>query len=610
MKWRCGRKLGTPFFWLTNMLAKRRRIRLTSLALALIAGVSTAQAQTSRQGDFFFCKSRDFNIPFNVGAVGRVPSELELEVSSDGGASWQIAQRSSPNIRSFHYLAPADGLYLFRLKTIDSSGRAIPSSDAPMQVIIDTDRPQGELSVDIDGQGKMIADFLVVEPHLNAESVRIEYRSERDQDWHHVPSALQQGNHPFEVRGTASFELPLGAHQLMIRLTAVDMADNRCEVFRYPDLPKTANAGGTMTLASQRGGARSGPTLIPQTSSSSQTNASLPPAFPPNAQVHAPQSNLPKVAGGAAPIGTGVSTHPLASGPSIPLPPVAGSTSQPQSGMGNVRKPSAPTPGPKIVTSMQESQPQGQFVLTEVTQEDIAAPPPLKTSASSEGAFQLPNADTQPTFEPDQAPFYSNSRTFSLDYELEVNPGIGVQSVELWGTTDGGKTWDAWGPDPDRRSPMDVAVEEDGLFGFRIVILSSAGVASNRPIAGDTPDMWVLVDAESPVAQLTSAQYGVGNEQGGLVLEYLARDHHLADRPVSLSFSETPRGPWITIASGLPNQGRYLWTSDAHLPRHVFLKLDVMDKAGNVGTHQIERAIDIQGLTPRGRIQSVRPIKP
>ncbi|MFO0923908.1 MAG: hypothetical protein U0905_15610 [Pirellulales bacterium] len=396
----------------------------------------------------------------------------------------------------------------------------------------------------------------------------------------------------------------------MIRLTAVDMADNRCEVFRYQDLPKTATLGGTMTLASQRGGARTGPTLIPQTTPSSQANTALPPAFPSNAQVHGSQSNLPKLPNGAAPIGTGVSPGPMAVGPSTPLPPVAGSTSQLPTGMGNVRKPSAPTPGPKIITSMQESQPQGRFVLTEVTQEDIAAPPPLKTSASSEGVFQLPTADTQPTFVPDQAPFHSNSRTFSLDYELEVNPGIGIQSVELWGTTDGGKTWDVWGPDPDRRSPMDVAVEEDGLFGFRIVILSSAGVASNRPIAGDTPDMWVLVDSESPVAQLTSAQYGVGNEQGGLVLEYLARDSHLADRPISLSFSETPRGPWITIASGLPNQGRFLWTSEAHLPKRVFLKLDVMDQAGNIGTHLIERAIDIQGLTPRGRIQSVRPIKP
>ncbi|MFO0923907.1 MAG: hypothetical protein U0905_15605 [Pirellulales bacterium] len=158
----------------------------------------------------FSAKSRDFNIPFNVGAVGRVPSELELEVSNDGGATWQVTQRSSPNIRSFHYLAPADGLYLFRLKTIDAGGRAIPSSDTPMQVIIDTDRPQGELTVDIDGQGMMIANFLVVEPHLNADSVRIEYRSERDQDWHLVRFCIATGQQSVRSSRHSFFRIAIG----------------------------------------------------------------------------------------------------------------------------------------------------------------------------------------------------------------------------------------------------------------------------------------------------------------------------------------------------------------------------------------------------------------
>ncbi len=60
--------------------------------------------------------------------------------------------------------------------------------------------------------------------------------------------------------------------------------------------------------------------------------------------------------------------------------------------------------------------------------------------------------------------FHCNSKSFSLDYSLNAAAGSALADVELWGTDDGGNTWQKWGSDPDRQSPFDVQVANDGLL--------------------------------------------------------------------------------------------------------------------------------------------------
>jgi hypothetical protein len=74
-------------------------------------------------------------------------------------------------------------------------------------------------------------------------------------------------------------------------------------------------------------------------------------------------------------------------------------------------------------------------------------------------------------------------------------------------------------------------------------------------------------------------------------------------RPIALSFSDTPKGPWTTIAAGLRNDGDYIWPADPRLPRQLYLRIDATDQAGNVGTYILDQPIDAQGLAPRARIR-------
>jgi hypothetical protein len=203
---------------------------------------------------------------------------------------------------------------------------------------------------------------------------------------------------------------------------------------------------------------------------------------------------------------------------------------------------------------------------------------------------------------------YSDSFRFSLEYELEAVGSLGVEAIELYGTVDSGKTWNLWGRDPDRVSPFDIETKEEGAFGFRIVVVGQNGLASPRPLSGESPDIVVVVDTTAPKVRITGAEYGEGNRVGALVIRYECSDEHLQKRPVALSFSDSVQGPWTTIAAGLQNDGDYVWPADPQLPRKLYLRVDVTDEAGNVGTYVLQEAIDAQGLAPRARIRGFQSL--
>jgi hypothetical protein len=200
------------------------------------------------------------------------------------------------------------------------------------------------------------------------------------------------------------------------------------------------------------------------------------------------------------------------------------------------------------------------------------------------------------------------SKRFRLNYAVDAIDPSGVARVDLWMTRDDGATWKTWGSDPDNQSPFPVEVDEEGRYGFRIVIHSRDGLTGRGPSSGDKPDIFVVVDTQAPLAQIVSVPYGRSSDAGRLIVNYRVSDPHLTLRPISLFFSTSPQGPWTPIEEGLRNDGAYVWKPTANVPDRVFLRLDGIDRAGNKGTHALTQAIDISGLVPRGTIQGVVPV--
>jgi hypothetical protein len=513
-----------------------------------------------------------------------------------------------------------------------------------MQVVIDTEKPSGKLVVDINGQGQMVAEFNLMDPYLQLDSIQLQYRTNLVTSWQNVPAQLTQGSRPFEVNGTAVWDLNLGVQQIEIRLTANDRAGNEFSAFQQPMLPRTAQGGNAMILASNRVGNGQDPSQAPRIPLV-QTSPVPTPARAPAAIGQATGSTAGQAPMARGSIGdqTASSAYPsppntivnpfltaqgtqsatVNTGESVPLQievrpgdeSIFGAKSRPR---GSQPSPSRSVDIPGTGSGIQisggpgltlggshEPQPRvaGQY-LKEISPEMIQTPQPVsKNSPVPEGAEPSPSP-----FGADIKPFHSNSKAFSLDYELEASAGTSVASVDLYGTMDRGKTWKKWGSDPDGRSPFDIKVEDEGLFGFRMVVVSSNNLVTNRPVNGDDADAWILVDTKVPQARLINARYGQGAEAGSLIIEYQANDEFLADRPITLSFSQTPEGPWTTLASGLRNTGRYAWTADPNLPRRIYLRIEAIDGAGNMGVHRLDLPVDVEGLAPRGRIQGFRPI--
>lgn len=231
----------------------------------------------------------------------------------------------------------------------------------------------------------------------------------------------------------------------------------------------------------------------------------------------------------------------------------------------------------------------------------MTAKPPVNGSSSAQSSA-APNRVTR-------APSHIlGTKRFRLNYGIDAIDPSGVARVDLWMTRDDGQTWNAWGSDPDNQSPFPVEVEEQGRYGFRVVIHSKDGLTGQGPSSGDDADMWVLIDTQPPLARIKSVPYGRGNEAGRLVINYAASDELLTIRPVTLGYSQTPEGPWTLIEQGIRNDGRYVWKVPANVPDKIYLRIEAIDKASNVGVHVLSQIIDVSGLVPRGTIHGVIPV--
>lgn len=199
-------------------------------------------------------------------------------------------------------------------------------------------------------------------------------------------------------------------------------------------------------------------------------------------------------------------------------------------------------------------------------------------------------------------PFLVNHRSFRLRYAVDGLETVDIAAVTVFGSADGGKTWAKIQNDPDKKSPVQILVNRPGIYGFRVVITSRTGVSSPIPKPGDKPDVYVQIDLTAPTPKITAARYSQPGESSHLKIQYSAIEPDLAQRPITVAYSTGMSGPWTTVASNLPNTGKYRWMIGANMPGQVYLRISATDKAGNVGYHQLPDPINIAPLIPKGKI--------
>jgi hypothetical protein len=197
-----------------------------------------------------------------------------------------------------------------------------------------------------------------------------------------------------------------------------------------------------------------------------------------------------------------------------------------------------------------------------------------------------------------------NTTELSLNYSLEDVGPSGVSVVELWFTRDG-RTWQRQGEDPDKTSPFSVKFNSEGVYGLTLVVRSGVGLGDRPPQTGDAPQMWVEVDLTKPVVQLNSVEAGRGLEAGNLTVTWRAEDKNLAPQPISLFHAENPEGPWTPIIQGLDNTGRYVWHIPPGVPFRFHVRVEALDRGGNVGRADSPKPVIVDLAQPRGRLIGV-----
>ena len=575
------------------------------IGMALLAGAPLmAQAPSANQRKLppaFATGKRDIEIPFSV-TQGTTPesqaSRVDVYVSWDHGRNWFKHAEVPPDAGKFRFIAKKDMEFWFLTKTI--IGRESAPRDEvkwpQLRLIVDTQKPDLKMTALVSPSGQPELTWSVTDATLNPATLKIEYQDAAgsDENWRGVElSAKENVASASGIAGKKSLVLPAGTKAINVRAEVSDVAGNKSIFTQH------------LVLPTQQDLAAAEHETPPQLADASARH------WPREGELSANPARAAK---------------PFRESDSEPEPKLV---QNPYAGKGRLAalpaqeasESALPAPGAEGSLSGEPSNDSTESM-----------PPPSRTTRDSQPVPQhsdegdigpIPDAETLPPTRPTQVPDagpalgqsipagdrprLSSARRFNLDYDVDAVGPEGIADVELWGTNDGGKTWIKWGTDPDHTSPMEVEVSHETVYGFRVVVAGKNGLVGNRPSGGDMADIWIETDLTKPAARLTAAAYGAGEHAGELDIRWEAQDEHLGPRPITLSFSDRPDGKYTTIAAGLPNTGQYFWRFDPRSPRQIYLRLEVRDDAGNVTSDQLADPINVEGLTPKGRIRSLTP---
>jgi hypothetical protein len=202
-----------------------------------------------------------------------------------------------------------------------------------------------------------------------------------------------------------------------------------------------------------------------------------------------------------------------------------------------------------------------------------------------------------------------NSADIKIDYKLEDVGPSGVSLVELWYTRDG-RNWQRHGENNRKEPPFEAKLPGEGVYGLSLVVKSGVGLGDRPPQSGDPAQLWIEVDLTKPTVQTPVVEVGRGVDSGTLIVTWRADDKNMAPQPITIYYAEQADGPWTPMAGGLENTGRYNWRIPSGAPFRFFVRVEAIDKGGNIGRADTKQPIIVDLSTPKGRLLGVDSVQP
>ena len=642
----------------TRIVATHALIVVAWLSVVLGSSLAVSQSTGAANRETIIWGREVFAIPYQWSGQTdpSQASQVVLYLSRDAGATWRQVGAAEPHVQSFNYRAPGDGTYWFAVRTLDKTGQTWPAGPMTpeLHVVIDTQIPTiSSLAAAIDSTGRLGVGCVVQDVNLDPQSVSVAVLS--GSGWQDVPVTHNQSATRSSLAVRGSLPMDAGVTQATVRVSVRDLAGN-------PTSAGTTAVTGGAPVAPL---VRSAPQTTPQQQTFGFASAAVTPAatLPRNSAL--PSDPFLGQSSSFGPIGSPRSpaiTTPARPSLGSSTTPIAQPPRRPTSGWrsGNVPSPSTyagrsnsfaakaptndtwapdglsrspyrgetqplkPTPATAPLLSSRGFSPQGPT--QDPTLGTLNSPDPVYRTARTPSTFAslTPTPDPPPPFSAlgngltNSAPAFRTTplpqhtqfigaRRFELDYDVQSAGRWGVSKVTLWGTRDRGRTWRSFAVDSDNRSPLDVSVSGEGLYGFRILVAGVGGLAADPPQPGDAPEMYVEVDQTNPMVRLTAAHQGEGYFGDHLVINWQADDANLTDRPITISYAAHREGPWAAMASSIENSGRYAWRLQRHLPSQIYLRVEAQDAAGNKSIAVTPQPLAIELPQPTAKVRQVRP---
>jgi hypothetical protein len=199
-----------------------------------------------------------------------------------------------------------------------------------------------------------------------------------------------------------------------------------------------------------------------------------------------------------------------------------------------------------------------------------------------------------------------NNTHVNIAYNIKKVGPSGVSKVEVYGTTDQGKTWKRLGVDADLHYRVEINLPGEGVYGIRMVGINGNGLGGKAPAAGDRPTTIIEVDLTGPKVQSWKI---VPAKNGTLEIHWIASDKNLGPEPINLYYRTTANTPWKPMALKVKNAGIYQWPIIRDPAPQYFVRLEVIDRAGNVTTCETTNPTLVDRTEPDIHFQGVTVIQ-
>lgn len=196
-----------------------------------------------------------------------------------------------------------------------------------------------------------------------------------------------------------------------------------------------------------------------------------------------------------------------------------------------------------------------------------------------------------------------NTTKASVEYRIDQVGPSGVGKIEVYMTADNGASWSRIHEDIDRRTPAEINLPGEGVFGIRMVVTNGNGFGGAAPAKGEAPTSFIEVDTTTPDVQLRDIEPNTKN--GCLEIRWKATDKNLGAEPVNLFYRIRSDAAWIPMVKKIRNEGLYLWSFPRDSGNRFYVKIEVADQAGNLARVECANPVVLDMTEPRASVVGI-----